>query len=83
MQKKRKTSKVQKLQPKCLHMVKSQTQILSKEKIKKIRGNKKKKKKKKTEFSKRQNLKKCKMSMGENDIYKNKLVKIFKAKTKF
>ena len=56
MQKKRKTSKVQKLQPKCLHMVKSQTQILSKEKIKKIRGNKKKKKKdgilKKAEFKK-------------------------------
>ena len=34
------------------------------------------------ECSKRQNFKICKMSMGGNDIYKNKLVKIFKAKTK-
>ena len=34
------------------------------------------------ECSKRQNLKICKMSMGGNDMYRNKLVKIFKAKTK-
>ena len=34
------------------------------------------------ECSKRQNLKICKMSMVENDMYKNELVKIFKAKTK-
>ena len=31
------------------------------------------------ECSKRQNFKICKMSMGENDINKNKLVKKFKA----
>ena len=34
------------------------------------------------ECSKMQNFKICKMSVGENDIYKNKLVKIFQAKTK-
>ena len=60
-------------------MVKSQTQILSKEtqkilKKKKKKGNKKKKKKK-IECSKRQNSKICKMSMRENDIYENKMVR--------
>ena len=34
------------------------------------------------ECSKRQNFKICKMSMGGNDKHRNKLVKIFKAKTK-
>ena len=37
--------------------------------------------KKRGECSKRQNFKICKMSMGGNDTHKNKLVKIFKAKT--
>ena len=32
--------------------------------------------------SKRQNFKICKMSMGENNTHKIKLVKIFKAKVK-
>ena len=34
------------------------------------------------ESPKRQNFKICKMSMERNDTYKNKLVKILKAKTK-
>ena len=33
------------------------------------------------ECSKRQNFKICKLSMGGNDMYKNKLVKTFKTET--
>ena len=42
---------------------------------------KKSKEKKKLIQIKRKNFKICTMSLGGNDTYKNKLVKIFKAKT--
>ena len=63
MQKVRKTSKLQKLQPISLHMVKSQTQILSKETQKIL----KKIKYKEIKKWNAQKIKKCKMSLGGND----------------
>ena len=58
-------------------LVQRNSEYLEKKKI-----SKRKKKKKKMECSKRQNFKICKMSMGGNDMHRNKLVEISKAKMK-
>ena len=48
----------------------------------KAKKKKNSKEKKKTNSNQKKNFKICEMSLGGNDTYKNKLVKIFKAKTK-